>query len=176
MKILVHTCCGPCLIHPSEKLEQQGFDLTSLVYNPNIHPYTEYLIRRDALLTYAKNRSISVIERSYEYHKYLNQVTIDPQDRCRRCYEVRMSRAAEEAARGGYDRFTTTLLVSPYQKHELIKETGEKLAERYGIEFHYDDYRPGFRDAQQQAKDLGMYRQRYCGCIYSMKERFEVKR
>ncbi|HOJ12221.1 MAG TPA: epoxyqueuosine reductase QueH, partial [Clostridiales bacterium] len=90
------------------------------------------------------------------------------EERCAMCYTIRLDKAASFAKEHGFDAFTTTLLISPYQKHDLIKELGEKLADKYKIQFYYRDFRPGFRKGQQQAKELGLYRQKYCGCIISL--------
>jgi len=92
-------------------------------------------------------------------------------ERCRRCYELRLGKTAEEAAEKGFDAFSTTLLISPYQDFEQIGKTGKDMAERFNIEFYMMDFRPFFRDSMAVAKTLGMYRQKYCGCIFSNKER-----
>jgi hypothetical protein len=86
------------------------------------------------------------------------------------CYGIRLERTAAFAKEMGFDAFTTTLLVSPYQKHELIKELGEEYARKYGVEFYYKDFRPGFRQGQQQAKEMELYRQKFCGCIISYRQ------
>lgn len=160
-------CCGPCSVYPASVLQEEGIMFEGLFFNPNIHPYDEFIKRKEnlKLFTDAKNITLSCIDEfSQDIWEKFNSTN---NDRCRMCYEVRMNKAASYAKANGFDAFTTTLLVSPYQNHELIKEIGEKYAKDYGIEFYYRDFRPGFRQGQQQAKEMGLYRQKYCGCIIS---------
>jgi predicted adenine nucleotide alpha hydrolase (AANH) superfamily ATPase len=93
-------------------------------------------------------------------------------DRCGDCFRMRLEKTAAVAKEEGFDSFTTTLLISPYQKHELLKEMGEQIAEEQGIEFHYEDFRPGFRESHRLSRELDIYHQKYCGCIYSEWERY----
>ena len=99
----------------------------------------------------------------------------DIEHRCGHCYEVRLEQTAKFAAENGFDSFTTTLLVSPYQNHELLAETAERMAQRYGVRFLYRDFRPGFRDGQAKARELGLYMQKYCGCVFSEEDRYQNK-
>jgi epoxyqueuosine reductase len=175
MKILAHACCGPCLIYPAEQLLSQGHDLTTFYYNPNIHPYTEYKQRLDSLAAYCGEVSIPLIIAEYDYPEYFRRVAGHEDQRCAVCYRLRMTRVALEAAQGGFDAFTTSLLVSPYQDHEELKQAGEEAAEAYGVAFHYEDYRPGFGDGRTIAREKGLYNQKYCGCVFSEEERFSKK-
>ncbi|NJD01152.1 MAG: epoxyqueuosine reductase QueH [Ruminiclostridium sp.] len=167
MKVLMHMCCAPCSIYPVDLLLAEGYLLEGLFFNPNIHPREEYEKRRENVRIYSdiKNLKINYIDdfRQKDWESFDGQ---DPA-RCAMCYGIRMEKTASYAAANGFNAFTTSLLVSPYQKHDLIRELGEKYSEQYGIKFLYLDFRPGFRQGQQQARELGLYRQKYCGCIKS---------
>lgn len=169
MKLLMHTCCAPCSIYCIELLRKEKIEPTLYWYNPNIHPYMEYKQRRDTLKEYAKNIAVEVIfEENYGLREFTKNVIDDLANRCMNyCYLVRLEKTAKYAKENGYDAFTTTLLVSPYQNHEGLKQLGEKLAKKYGINFVYRDFRVGFRQGQQKARELKLYMQKYCGCIFS---------
>ena len=172
-KLLLHTCCAPCSIHPLQVLREKDFEVYGLFYNPNIHPYMEFKKRKDQLEDYAGQQNWKVIfEHQYLLEEYLREVVHREVRRCQLCYHMRLKKTAQMAKKGNFDAFSTTLLVSPFQKHDLIREMGENLGEQYGIPFYYEDFRPGFKEATLQSKELGMYRQSYCGCIYSEKERY----
>jgi predicted adenine nucleotide alpha hydrolase (AANH) superfamily ATPase len=176
MRILLHSCCGPCSVAPIEKLIADGHDAAIFFYNPNIHPYKEYLARLDAWLQLAGHYDLPyMLKDDYSLEKWLAQVAPDPENRCAYCYEIRLAEAAKEAKKAGYDAFSTSLLISPYQKHELIRQIGEKEAKKQGISFYYEDWRPLFWAGQQKARQLGLYMQKYCACIYSEKERYYKK-
>ncbi len=179
MKILLHCCCGPCSIMPSQLLQKEGHELTAFFYNPNIHPYQEYVRRRDTLINYLKEQNTPLIlQDSYDLADFLLAVSstaannANKKSRCAICYEMRLENTAKTAEKEGFDCFATTLTVSPYQDHQLLQEVGQKIGKKYGIEYKYTDFRPYFRQGQKQAKELGLYRQGYCGCIYSEKERY----
>lgn len=175
-KILLHSCCGPCTIFPLEFLQREGFDVMGHFYNPNIHPYTEWQKRKDNFVWFAENTGIkAIIEDDYDLEGFLQSVVHRETKRCRYCYNMRLNRTAQMAKKGKFDAFSTTLLVSPFQKHQDIKEIGEAAGEKYGIPFFYADFRPGFKDAYMKAKESGHYRQQYCGCIYSEKDRYMPK-
>lgn len=177
MRILLHTCCGPCSIYPVDYLRKKGMDVYGYFYNPNIHPYTEWKKRRDTLEQYAKDIDLKVIfDEGYYLEDFLRKVVHREAIRCQFCYYMRLKQAAAVAKRGKFDAFSTTLLVSPFQKHALIKEIGEAVAQEKGIPFQYEDFRPGFKEATAKSKELGMYRQQYCGCIYSEKDRYFKQR
>jgi len=173
MKILLHICCGPCTIFPLKKLRADGFFVQGLFFNPNIHPYLEYRRRMDTLRSYALSESFDVtFDEEYPMEEFLENVALRRDRRCRHCYEIRLSTAADFAKKAGYGLFTTTLLYSTYQNHEMIAEVGRDAAKNAGIEFHYDDYRIGWREGIVRSKEMGMYRQQYCGCVYSEKDRY----
>ncbi|MDX9821308.1 MAG: epoxyqueuosine reductase QueH [Syntrophales bacterium] len=173
MKILLHICCGPCTIFPLKVLRSEGFAVQGLFFNPNIHPYQEYVRRLDTLRAYADERSLEVrFDEEYPLEEFLSNVALRVDQRCRHCYEVRMRTTANLARKEGFRFFTTTLLYGIYQKHDLVAEIGRAVAKETGVEFYYSDFRTGWKEGVDLSKELGMYRQRYCGCIYSEKERF----
>ncbi len=168
MKLLLHMCCGPCSTYPVQELLKEGYELQGFFYNPNIHPIDEHIKRKENVEKFSNIVNIPVfIDEDFRQSEWEEMSGIGDA-RCRRCYSLRMEAAAKYASENGYGAYTTTLLVSPYQKHELIKELGKFYAEKYRVEFEYRDFRPGFRQGQQMAKDMGLYRQKYCGCILSV--------
>ena len=169
MKLLMHTCCAPCSIYCIEALRNENIEPTLYWYNPNIHPYIEYKTRRDTLKEYAKSIKIEAIfEEDYGLNEFCKNVINDIENRCiNYCYKVRIEQTIKYAKENGYDAFTSTLFVSPYQKHEELKKICEDLAKENNIEFVYRDFRIGFREGQNKARELGLYMQKYCGCIFS---------
>jgi predicted adenine nucleotide alpha hydrolase (AANH) superfamily ATPase len=161
-------CCGPCSTYPVQELLKENFEILGFFYNPNIHPIEEHVKRKENVEKFSSVTNIPVIyDSDFRQQEWEDMKSIG-EARCNRCYSLRLEKVAAYAAENGFEAFTTTLLVSPYQKHELIKELAEKYAEKYGVEFVYRDFRPGFRLGQQMAKDMGLYRQKYCGCILSI--------
>lgn len=173
MKLLLHTCCAPCLIYPLERLRQWKFEVTGFFYNPNIHPFSEYKNRRQVVEDFSKTANIEVIYPEYMPSEFFQAVNFmeDKLQRCPICWYQRLERTAEIAKEKGFDSFTTTLLVSPYQDQEALKKIGNDISKIVGINFYYEDFRPGFRKAHDEAKAKGIYCQKYCGCIYSEIER-----
>jgi hypothetical protein len=164
-------CCAPCSVYPVSVLKGDNIEIYGLYFNPNIHPIDEFLRRKENVEIFSREKGIPV-----EYFEDFKQEVWEGfkgtnDERCNMCYSIRLDKAAHFAKIKGFDAFTTTLLVSPYQKHELIKELGEKYAHKYGVEFYYRDFRPGFRQGQQGAREMGLYRQKFCGCIISYNER-----
>lgn len=177
MRLLLHICCAPCAIVPVDYLKEKGYALEGYFFNPNIHPYLEWRKRKETLEEYARQTGLSlVLDEEYRVEDFFRAVAHREDDRCRFCYSLRLRRAAAAAREGGFAGFTTTLLVSPYQKHELIREAGEAAAAEYGVPFCYFDFRPGYREGVRRSKEMGMYRQQYCGCLYSEKERYMPKK
>ncbi|MEW6726353.1 epoxyqueuosine reductase QueH [Desulforudis sp. 1088] len=175
-KVLVHICCGPCAIYPVDALRERGFETHGYFFNPNIHPCTEYEKRKKTLQDYAERIALPVVyAKEYPIEEYFRHVAFREAERCRLCYTIRLRQAAGIARHGKFDCFTTTLLVSPYQKHELIREVGEAAGREFNIPFHYEDFRTGFKEATTRSKAMGMYRQQYCGCIFSEMERYRRK-
>jgi predicted adenine nucleotide alpha hydrolase (AANH) superfamily ATPase len=174
MKLLFHCCCGPCAAGCVESLAAEGIGLKLFWYNPNIHPLGEYQKRRDGLvsLAAAKGMELEILD-EYGLRPFIREVYAEgAADRCGRCYAMRLEKTASRAAHNGFDGFSTSLLVSPYQNHDAIRAAGEELAERYGVAFLYRDFRPRFREGQAGARSMGLYMQKYCGCIFSEEERY----
>ncbi|MDP2910963.1 MAG: epoxyqueuosine reductase QueH [Candidatus Omnitrophota bacterium] len=185
MKLLLHICCGPCALYPIKELLNKKFDkITGFFYNPNIHPPSEYKRRRDALSEAVSKTGFEIIYPEYRMEEYFRKVFLNsvgegikpsPTERCSLCWELRLSETANFAKDNGFDAFTTTLLISPYQDHEKIKRIGEKIAGEKGVQFYYQDFRSGFKDGQEQAKKENLYRQKYCGCVFSVLERVKIR-
>ncbi len=173
-KLLMHTCCAPCSTYVIKKLREEGFnDITSYWFNFNIQPLDEYNLRLETLKEYTKMVDIPLIINDYYDMKEFLKVALDYKGvRCEYCYRVRMENAVKYAKENGFDAFTTTLLVSPYQKHDLLKSICEELAKKYQIEFIYYDFREGYYEGQKMAKEAGLYRQKYCGCVLSRDEAY----
>jgi len=132
-KLLVHICCAPCLIAPYQKLRQAQADITGYWFNPNIHPYTEYAKRRDTVRALPNRKLPMLWEDDYALEGFLHMAAPNPAERCGGCYEMRLRKTAETAKRRGFNAFTTTLLYSKYQQHDLIKSTAQSLAAEYGL-------------------------------------------
>ena len=173
MRILIHACCANCLLYPLKSLESKFSEIYVYWYNPNIHPYQEYLKRLDALKRLEREKELKVIYNDeYDVVKFLRDVAFREAKRCEICYYMRLSRCASVAKRGNFDLFTSTLLYSKHQKHKLILSIAEEISKEKGVEFYYEDFRKGWRDGIEESLQLGLYRQNYCGCIYSEQERF----
>jgi len=174
MRLLLHICCGPCALYPIKQLTGSRFkDVTGFYYNPNIHPPSEYKRRMGALRHAGERLGLEIIFPPYKMEEYFREISSkeDSPDRCRLCWGLRLLQSADFARENGFDAFTTTLLISPYQNQELVNEIAEDNAREKGIDFYYEDFRKGFRESQEEAKGSGMYRQRYCGCVFSELER-----
>jgi predicted adenine nucleotide alpha hydrolase (AANH) superfamily ATPase len=173
VKGLIHICCANCLISPLKALREKGWEMMGFFYNPNIHPYREYRQRLETVKEYEGEAGLKVIYRDeYDLEGFLRGVVFREHERCRYCYHCRLEATARMAKREGFDAFTTTLLYSKHQNHSLIREIGEGLAEQFSLSFYYEDFRKWWQEGIRESKALGLYRQQYCGCIYSEKERF----
>ena len=176
MKTLLHICCAPCANQCIEVLQGDKLEVTGFWYNPNIHPFTEYRARRNCLRDYATAIDLPLLENNdYALRPFVRTVAEDIAHRCGKCYEMRFLETARQAAEGGFDSFTSSLVISPYQNHELMRETAERAAAAYGVEFLYRDFRPYFKAGQEVARELGFYMQKYCGCVFSEEERYLKK-
>jgi len=174
MNILLHVCCGPCALYPLKVLREKGHLVRGYFYNPNIHPFLEFRRRLSALQQMAEKENFNLtIDDTYGLKEYLRRVVFNEDDRCSFCYDLRLEQAVKRAATEGADAMSTTLLYSKYQKHDLIREKGERLARAYGIAFYYEDFRVGWEEGIDRAKEMELYRQPYCGCIYSEQERYD---
>jgi hypothetical protein len=149
-------------------LEVSGF-----FYNPNIHPLVEYKNRRLAVEQFARDVCCEVIYPEYLPQEFFQAVNLreSAPERCAICWGLRLEATAKTAKEKGFKYFSTTLLVSPYQDQELLKKIGSDIAEKEGVGFYYEDFRPGFREAHNKAHAQGIYCQKYCGCVYSELER-----
>ena len=168
MKLLLHICCAPCSAYPIKYYKENNIDFTGYFCNPNIHPYEEYKKRLDALKEYSILVGFDVIYNdNYGLVEFTKNVINDINNRCSYCYYSRIEEVVKYAKENGYDAFTSTLFVSPYQKHELLKNICMDLSKKYDIEFLYKDFRPNYYDGQKIFKETGLYMQKYCGCIFS---------
>ena len=176
MKTLLHICCAPCANQCIDVLRGDGMEVTGFWYNPNIHPFTEYRARRNCLREYAPTIELPLIEQDdYGLRPFVRAVAEDIEHRCIKCYEMRLFETARQAKEGGFDSFTSSLFISPYQNHELMKEVAERAAETYGVEFLYRDFREVFKAGQAFAREHEFYMQKYCGCVFSEEERYLKK-
>ncbi len=176
MKLLLHMCCGPCACYPVKILKEKDIHITGYFFNPNIHPYREWDIRRKNALLFAEHAGIEFIdERNYQLRDFLKRALPAesmPNGRCSMCYTWRLEQTAKYAAEHGFEAFTSTLFYSIYQQHDLMKQTAECFAKKYDISFYYEDFRVGWQEGIDISKELELYRQSYCGCIFSEEERF----
>jgi len=172
MKILLHCCCGPCAVYPVAALRDRGHELRAYFSN-HIHPWTEWRKRLETLQEWAGRNDLPVIvDERYELVKFLRQAVCRETRRCLFCYRDRLEKTARLAKKSGFEAFSTTLLYSKFQQHETIRELGAELGRRYGVGFHYEDFREGWKEGIEISKKEQMYRQQYCGCIYSEGERY----
>ena len=177
MRVLLHICCANCAIVPSRQLRGKGEEVVGYFFNPNIHPYQEFQKSLECLKSYSEKTGLEVVYRNeYLLEEFLKNVALQPEERCQYCYRLRLESTAREAKQKRFDRFSTTLLYSISQKHDLIKQMGERIGGEVGIPFHYEDFRRGWKEGVGISKAMGLYRQQYCGCIYSEKDRFMRKK
>ena len=176
MNLLLHMCCGPCSCYPVKKLREDSIEPTGYFFNPNIHPYKEWDMRLKTAKEFAEKVDMKIItDENYMLRDFLKKALMAESvenGRCRMCYTWRLEQAAKFAAENGFDSFTSTLFYSIYQQHDLMKETAEFFAEKYGVSFYYEDFRTGWQEGTDISIDLGLYRQPYCGCIFSEEERY----
>lgn len=172
-KVLLHVCCANCVLYPWGQFEGEGMALTGYFFNPNIHPYQEHRRRLMALEGLSEGQGWEILyEEGYDLEGFMRQVVFREKERCRHCYRMRLDATARLARRGDFGGFSTTLLYSRYQAHDLIREVGEDVAQKHEISFIYRDFRTGWEEGVRKSRELGLYRQKYCGCIFSEKERY----
>lgn len=173
MKILLHVCCGPCATYPFAALAGEGHEVDGYFFNPNIHPYREYLLREEAAREFARRAGRKIIiPAGYDPSGFFRSIANREEERCRWCYLHRLSAAAAAARAGGYQAFTTTLLLSPHQKRRWVIEAGDLAAREKGVDFLDRDFRGGWREHWSAVEKMGLYKQQYCGCLFSEYERF----
>lgn len=172
-KVLVHCCCAHCTAYTIEHWRRQEYEVAAFWYNPNIHPYMEHQQRLEAMQSLANTLEFPLITiGGYDIIDYFRRVVGNEAGRCRYCFDMRLSKTAESALRMGYDAFTTTLLISHQQKHNLLQQIGDRIAGETGVDFLYADLRKRYSDSRRITKPLNLYRQQYCGCVYSEWERY----
>lgn len=178
-KLLLHSCCAPCSIYVLDQLAHD-YDLTIFFYDPNIHPRKEYLLRRDEMKNYAKKVGVYFVEGEYESKKWFDRakgMEAEPErgKRCDMCFDMRLSKTAAKAKAEKYDMFATVLSISPHKDYQKISMIGNKLADQLGIDFLDRDWKKkdGFKIGSKMSKEEGFYRQDYCGCIYSQRDKNE---
>ncbi len=170
--VLVHCCCAHCAAYTVDYWREQGYEVSALWYNPNIHPYMEHQHRLESMKSLAQEIDLPlIVTEGYDMIDYFRQVVGHESQRCPHCFNLRLSKTAEIARQNGFNAFTTTLLISPQQKHDIIRETGNRIADEQGLEFLYADLRKRYSDSRHLTKPLNLYRQQYCGCVYSEWER-----
>lgn len=185
-KILFHICCGPCGTASVQKLQKEGYKVVGFYYNPNIYPEGEYKKRLSEAKKLAKKLSIKLIVPKYNQDEYFNTIGIgksakrlnlskgstflipDKKVRCSKCWELRLEKTAKEAEKLGTETIGTTLRISPYQNQEKLLEIGRKIAKKYNLKFYEDDLVCEYRNSIEMSKEKKMYRQKYCGCKYSL--------
>ncbi len=168
--LLLHICCAPCATYTVRYFRDRGAEVSGHWYNPNIHPFSEHERRRETLAGYAQGIGLPVLDQGeYEMPAFLRTVAGRERfrERCALCYRLRLERTAQVAAREGFELFSTTLLISPYQDLGLIHEIGEQLSQAYRVAFYFENLRRGFAEHSRLARQAGLYQQRYCGCLYS---------
>ena len=169
--ILIHVCCAPCFVSIYKELKGD-FNVSALWFNGNIHPYLEYNKRLDTVRDFIKIEGIDYIEiNNYGLVDFLQKSVFKEEERCFHCYYDRLAQTAMLGKEKNYDYFTTSLLYSKFQKHEMLKEIGISVANKHQIEFYYSDFRELWKEGIALSKERNMYRQQYCGCIYSEYER-----
>lgn len=184
--ILLHSCCAPCSSHVIDLLAPY-FNITIFYYNPNIEPYDEYLKRKEEEIRFIKEypntNRLDIIDVDYDNDKFHEiakglEMVKEGGERCFKCYRLRMDKTAREAKDKGYDYFATTLTVSPLKNSAKINEIGEVLSSQYGVKYLCSDFKKknGYLHSIEMAKKYGLYRQDYCGCVYSKAEREKIKK
>lgn len=174
-KILLHACCAICSAYPIKLLQEIGYEVIVYFFNPNIYPEAEYLNRLEAQEQLCKNLDCELIVEEYE-PKMFEIVSFGLEDepekgkRCTKCFELRLSQSAKKAKELGVENLTTSIVISPHKNFELISKLGKTLSEKYGINYLDIDFKKkdGFLKSNTIAKELGLYRQNYCGCQFSI--------
>ncbi len=179
-EILLHLCCGPCAIVPVLRLREQGFKVTGLFVNPNIQPLSEYLARREAMVECANELNLPMLWRDdvwniQSWTHAASNMQSNGQNRCIYCYSSRLDICSQMAKELKFETFSSSLLYSRYQNHEQIIEQAMAAAKTHNTIFYYEDYRDEWQKGIDLSKKFNLYRQKYCGCIYSEAERYAKK-
>ena len=172
-RVLLHSCCGPCSVYPLDALRAEGHEPAMFFFNPNIQPYQEFVKRLDAVKLLAQKTGVPLqVDDAYDVVEWLRLMVFREPDRCLVCCRLRLDRAARAAKAAGFEAFSTSMLYSRHQKHDLIRELASAVSEEVGVPFLYRDFRKGCQAGIEAGKKMGLYRQQYCGCIYSEQERY----
>ena len=198
MKLLMHACCGPCSCYPLRKLRADGIEPVGYFFNPNIHPYQEWDMRLKTAKLFAEKTGMKmIVDETFRLRDFLRRAlnaegeAVTPNvgtqkeaadflgayktqktRRCKMCYAWRLEQTARFAAENGFSAFTSTLFYSIYQQHDVMKSLAQRFAESYGVKFYYEDFRQGWQAGIDASLELGLYRQSYCGCVFSEEERY----
>jgi predicted adenine nucleotide alpha hydrolase (AANH) superfamily ATPase len=171
-RIFLHVCCAPCSTVVVPGLRNEGFEVSGYFYNPNIHPWSEYQHRLQNLESWAAGESLELTTGDGYLLEENLRLLLSTDNRCAACFTDRFEATATKARELGFDAFSTTLTVSPWQDHDLLREVGESVSISVGLRFVYRDFRPEYRRAVSISKQQGLYRQPYCGCVMSERDRF----
>lgn len=174
--MVLHSCCAPCTIYPFDRLQSEGLTVTGFFYNPNIHPFCEFEKRLAAVSDFYRAAGCRLlVDAAYDVSAFIRAVFRPGARRCEACWRMRLRAVAEMGKELGAAAVTTTLLYSIYQDHDAIAGIGREESQDAGLEFYYEDFRAGWREGQRRARELSIYRQKYCGCIFSEEERYKKK-
>ncbi len=177
--LLLHSCCAPCSSSVIERLLPY-FKITIFYYNPNIEPYKEYLKRKEEQIKFIKdlNENINFLDCDYEneiFKELSKGLENMPEGgyRCHKCYNLRLEKTAITAKKNNFDYFGTTLTVSPYKNSQVLNKIGEEISKSLNIKYLYSDFKKkeGYKKSIELSKKYNLYRQNYCGCIYSKTEK-----
>jgi predicted adenine nucleotide alpha hydrolase (AANH) superfamily ATPase len=175
-RVLLHSCCAPCTIYPFDRLQSEGVAVTGFFYNPNIHPFSEFEKRFQAVTDFYRTAGRELlVDAAYDVSAFIKAVLGHGVRRCEACWRMRLRAAAERAKEIGADAVSTTLLFSIYQAHDTVAGIGREESRDAGVDFYYEDFRAGWHDGQRRARELSIYCQKYCGCIFSEEERYKKK-
>lgn len=174
-KILLHACCAICSAHPIERLKNSGYEVVVYFYNPNIFPSEEYERRLEAERTLCRHFGVELIEEEYkpeEFFEYVRGFEDCPEKgaRCELCFRLRLAKSAKKARALGIDTFTTSIVISPHKNFATLTKIGEEIAKQEGLKYLAIDFKKkdGFLKTNRISKELGLYRQNYCGCRFSL--------
>jgi len=174
-KMLLHTCCAPCVTVPLVRLQTE-YDIVCFFYNPNIHPEQEYQRRLAELERLASQLGFALLQQPYDADRWMALVTglenaPERGERCRICYRMRLEATAKFASQEGFDFFTTTLTISPHKDAQMINQLGEQLAHQHGVQFLSENFKKkdGFKQSLELSAQFQLYRQSYCGCLFSLR-------
>ena len=173
-KILLHVCCAPCAVYPTDFLLVRKYDITLFFYNPNIHPFQEFQKRKKSVEIFAESHNLPVhIDGQYRLIEFMRAIVFRENSRCSVCQQMRIRETALFAKNNGFDAFSTSLLYSKYQNHYEIRQQCLDYSKTLGINFFYHDFREGWKTGIESSISQGLYRQSYCGCIYSEQDRYD---